>query len=102
MKSKTALAIAVALTGLLGLEMIGMAEMPLPSTVIVQMKSGKITAVGKDEIQIDGYTYRISPKAEIIDQGGDRLSVEEIRPTGLVKYNLKAGEIESMIVTNPQ
>lgn len=77
------------------------AELP-PAAVVAQMKGGTITAVGKDEIQVNGYTYRVKEKAEIVDHEGQPMLIEDIRPNGLVKYLLKAGQVEVMIVTNPQ
>lgn len=101
MKSRFAIALIGVLFAMPGLFNAGFAEMP-PAAVVAQMKSGTITAVGKDDIQIDGSTYRIMEKAVIVDHEGQPLLVEQIRPTGLVKYLLKAGLIESMIVKNPQ
>ena len=101
MKHRMIFAVVVALCGLVGLEQIGLADMP-PAAVVAQMKSGTITAIGTDEIQVDGYTYRIKEKAAIVDHEGQPMLIEEIHPNGLVKYTLKAGQIESMIVTNPQ
>ncbi len=93
--------IGVALLLIIGVPGHGKAELP-PAAVMAQMKGGTITAVGKDDIRIDGHTYRINPKAEIVDHEGMPLTVEGIRPNGLIKYLLKAGEIELMVVTNPQ
>jgi hypothetical protein len=101
MKHKMTFAVVVGLCGLMGLEHLGLAELP-PAAVVAQMKGGTITAVGKDEIQVDGHTLRVKEKAEIVDHKGQPMSVEEIHPNGLVKYLLKAGQIEMMIVTNPQ
>ncbi|TKB65471.1 MAG: hypothetical protein E8D47_07245 [Nitrospira sp.] len=101
MTYRMAFLVGVALSGWLGLETISLAEMPT-AAVVAQMKDGKVTAVGKEDIQINGYTYRIMQEAVILDHEGQPLAVEDIRPTGLVKYVLKGGQIQSMIVTNPQ
>ena len=101
MKHRMTFAVVVALCGSVGLEQIGLADMP-PAAVVAQMKGGTITAVGKDEIKVDGHTLRVKEKAEIVDHEGQPILIEEIRPNGLVKYLLKAGQIETMIVTNPQ
>lgn len=100
-KHKILGACGAALVMLAGSVVPGMAELP-PAAVVAQMKGGKITAVGKDDIQVDGQTFRINPKAEIVNHEGELMTMEEIRPNGLVKYVLKAGQIEAMIVTNPQ
>jgi len=77
------------------------ADMP-PAAVVAQMKGGTITAVGTDGVQIDGTTYQVSEKAQIVDHEGQPLPLEDIRLRALVRYLLKAGKIESMVVTNPQ
>lgn len=101
MKHTMTFAVVVALCGWFGLEQISMAELP-PASVVAQMKGGTIRAVGKDDIQVDGLTLRIKEKAEIVDHEGQPMEIEDIRANGLVKYLLKAGQIELMIVTNPQ
>ncbi len=102
MKHRRMLGLSViALLSIIGFPDLGKAELP-PSAVMAQMKGGKITGIGKEDIRIDGSTFRINPKAEIVDHEGMPLEVEEIRPNGLIKYLLKAGEIELMVVTNPQ
>ncbi len=101
MKHRMTFAVVFALCGSGGLAQIGLADMP-PAAVVAQMKSGTITAVGEDDIQINGSTFRVAQQAHIVDHEGQVLSMEGIRPNGLVKYLLKAGQIEAMIVTNPQ
>ena len=101
MKSRFAIALIGIAFVLPGQYNVGFAEMP-PAVVVAQMKGGTITAVGKDEIQVNGYTYRIKEKAAVVDHEGQPLLIEEIRSNGLVKYVLKDGQIETMIVTNPQ
>ena len=101
MKHRMTFVVGVALSGLLGLGTISLAE-KLPTAVVAQMKSGMITAVGKDDIQINGSTYRIMEKATIVDHEGQLMEIEEVHQQALVQYLLKAGLIEAMIVTNPQ
>lgn len=105
MKSRFAIAVSVALFAMLGLGHTGLAEMP-SAAAVAQMKDGKVTAVGKDEVQIDGSSYRINEHAQIVDHEGQPIPVEDvfqdIHRRALVKYLLKAGKIEVMIVTNPQ
>lgn len=101
MKQRITFAIAIAFCGLVGLETISLAELP-PASVVAQMNGGTIRAIGKEDIQVDGQTLRIKEKAEIVDHEGQPMLLEEIRPNGLVKYLLKAGQVELMIVTNPQ
>ena len=93
--------VALIVCGTLGAATMSFAELP-PPTVMAQMKAGKITAIGKEDVQIDGTTLRVREGVVIVDHEGQPLPVEEIRRNGLVTYLLKAGQIEIMIVTNPQ
>ncbi|TKB60520.1 MAG: hypothetical protein E8D49_05315 [Nitrospira sp.] len=105
MTSRFSIALFGVLFLMLGLLDVGLAEMP-SAEVVMKMKDGKVTAVGKDEVQIDGSSYRINENAQIVDHEGQTLSVEDIdqdiHKRAVVKYLLKAGKIEVMIVTNPQ
>jgi hypothetical protein len=98
---RIAIALVIALGVVGGSMLVASAEMP-PAAVVAQMKSGTITAVGRDEISIDGHSFRIKHEAEILNHKGNPMRIEQIVSTGEVKYLLKAGEIEAMIVTNPQ
>lgn len=102
MKRNTNIIVAAwALCSVLGATTAGFAELP-PPAVMAQMKAGKITAIGKEDVQIDGTTLRVREGVVIVDHEGQPLPVEEIRRNGLVTYLLKAGQIDIMIVTNPQ
>ncbi|MEK6642154.1 MAG: hypothetical protein AABZ17_15950 [Nitrospirota bacterium] len=82
----------------------------VPEAVVVQPKIGFVTGVSANEIQIDGYSYRMKVGVEILDQEGAPLMDDEgepfpatkIVPGSAVKYFLKADEIQKMIVTFPQ
>jgi hypothetical protein len=79
-------------------------------TVVSPAMTGFVTGVSANEIQIDGYSYRIKVGAEILDPEGEPLMdsegepfpVAKIRLGSSVKYFIKAGEIQKMIVTFPQ
>jgi hypothetical protein len=78
--------------------------------VVVQVKAGFVTGVSTNEIQIDGYSYRMKIGAELLDPEGEPLMesegvpfpVTKIKLNSSVKFFLKAGEIQKMIVTFPQ
>lgn len=81
------------------------------SAVVVPVaKSGMVTGVSANDIQIDGYNYKIKVGAEILDQEGAPLMESEGVPfpvtkivlDSAVKFFLKAGEIQKMIVTFPR
>ena len=73
-----------------------------PEAVVLQAKTGYVTGVSANDIQIDGYSYRIKVGVEILDQEGAPLMVTDIGPTAEVKFFLKNGEIQKMIVTLPR
>lgn len=81
-----------------------------PAAVALAVKSGMVTGVSAHDIQIDGYSYKIKVGAEILDQEGTPLMESEGVPfpvtkivlDSAVKFFLKAGEIQKMIVTFPQ
>ena len=81
-----------------------------PEALVVQTKTGYVTGVGTNDIQIDGYGYRIKVGVELLDPEGEPLMESEGVPFPVtkivlgsaVKFFLKAGEIQKMIVTFPQ
>ncbi len=81
-----------------------------PEAVVLQAKTGYVTGVSANDIQIDGYNYRIKVGAELLDPEGEPLMesegvpfpVTKIALNSSVKFFLKAGEIQKMIVTFPQ
>lgn len=81
-----------------------------PEAVVLQAKTGYVTGVSANEIQIDGYSYRFKVGAELLDQEGEPLMESEGVPfpvtrialNSAVTFYLKAGEIQKMIVTFPQ
>jgi hypothetical protein len=81
-----------------------------PEAVVSAAKTGFVTGVSANEIQIDGFNYRMKVGVEILDQDGEPLMDSEGEPFPVtkivlgsaVKFFLKAGEIQKMIVTFPQ
>jgi hypothetical protein len=81
-----------------------------PEAVVLQAKTGYVTGVSANDIQIDGYSYRIKVGAELLDPEGEPLMESEGVPfpvtrialNSAVTFYLKAGEIQKMIVTFPQ
>jgi hypothetical protein len=73
-----------------------------PEAVVLQAKTGFVTGVSANDIQIDGYSYKIRVGAEILDHEGAPLLVTDIGQTAEVKFFLKNGEIQKMIVTLPR
>jgi hypothetical protein len=81
-----------------------------PEAVVLQAKTGYVTGVSANDIQIDGHSYRVKVGAELLDPEGERLMQSEGVPfpvtkivlNSSVRFFLKAGEIQKMIVTFPQ
>lgn len=81
-----------------------------PPAVVLAVKTGMVTGVSANDIQIDGYSYRIKVGVEILDREGVPLMESEGVPLPVTKivldsavtFYLKAGEIQKMIVTFPQ
>ncbi len=81
-----------------------------PEAVVLQAKTGYVTGVSSNDIQIDGYSYRVKIGAELLDPEGEPLMESEGVPypvtrialNSAVTFFLKAGEIQKMIVTFPR
>ena len=81
-----------------------------PAVVVSTAKTGMVTGVSANDIQIDGYSYRVKVGVEILDQEGAPLMESEGVPFPVTKivlgsavqFFLKAGEIQKMIVTFPR
>ena len=81
-----------------------------PEAVVVQTKIGFVTGASTHDIQIDGYSYKVKAGVELLDQEGAPLMdsegepfpVAKIRLGSSVKFFIKAGEIQKLIVTFPQ
>lgn len=65
-------------------------------------KSGVITDVRGSTIYIDDRSYEIKSNVVVVDHEGEPLEVERIIPTSQVKFHLKEGHIDKMVVKLPQ
>lgn len=71
--------------------------------VTVGYKSGQVTQVRPpSSIDIDERAYELKADVTILDREGDPLELTRILPTSLVKFHLKEGRIDKMVVTLPQ
>jgi hypothetical protein len=69
----------------------------------VGYKSGQVTEVRPpSSIEIDERSYEVKANVVILDREGEPLELERILPTSLVKFHLKEGRIDKMVVTLPQ
>ena len=85
---------------------VSMAQTELPPTAMpmstVGFQSGVIDDVEKSSIRIDGRTYVLKPAVLVVTHEGEALELERIIPTSRVKFHLKEGHIDKMVVTLPQ
>jgi hypothetical protein len=69
----------------------------------VGYKSGQVTEVRPPfSIEIDERSYDLKSDVTILDREGEPLELARILPTSLVKFHLKEGRIDKMVVTLPQ
>lgn len=68
----------------------------------VGFQSGVIDAVQGSTIRIDGRSYVLKSAVVVVNHEGELLEIERIIPTSLVKFHLKEGHIDKMVVTLPQ
>ena len=65
-------------------------------------QSGVIDEVQGSTIRIDGRSYVLKSAVVVVNHEGEPLELERIIPTSLVKFHLKEGHIDKMVVTLPQ
>lgn len=85
---------------------VSMAQTELQPTAMpmstVGFQSGVIDDVEKSMIRIDGRTYVLKAAVLVVTHEGEPLELERIIPTSRVKFHLKEGHIDKMVVTLPQ
>ena len=72
------------------------------SPVTVGYKSGHVNEVRSTSIEIDERSYELKSDVIILDHEGNPLELDRIVPTSLVKFHLKEGHVDKMVVTLPQ
>jgi hypothetical protein len=78
---------------------LGQTDAP-PSTV--GYKGGQVTDVRSTSIEIDDRSYELKGDVVILDHEGSPLELGRIVPMSRVKFHLKEGQIDKMVVTLPQ
>ena len=73
--------------------------MPFPTA---GFQSGVIDEVQGSTIRIDGRSYVLKSDVLVINHEGEPLALDRIIPTSLVKFHLKEGHIDKMVVKLPQ
>jgi hypothetical protein len=96
------LMVILALLGVNGEVVIGLCQ-TLSAPVTVGYKGGQVTEVRPpSSIEIDERSYELKADVMIVDREGEPLELAKILPTSLVKFHLKEGKIDKMVVTLPQ
>ena len=72
------------------------------SPITVGFKSGHVNEVRSTSIEIDERSYELKSDVIILDHKGNPLALDRIVPTSLVKFHLKEGHVDKMVVTLPQ
>jgi hypothetical protein len=81
---------------------VGLCETVAPP-VTVGYKSGQVTDVRPpSSIEIDERSYELRADVVILDPDGDPVEFARILPTSLVKFHLKEGRIDKLVVTLPR
>jgi hypothetical protein len=71
--------------------------------ITVGYKSGQVTQVRPpSSIEIDERSYELKADVTILDREGEPLELARILPTSLVKFHLKEGKIDKMVVALPR
>ncbi len=65
-------------------------------------QSGMIDEVERSSIRIDGRSYVLKSAVLVVTPEGEPLELGQIIPTSKVKFHLKEGHIDKMVVTLPQ
>ena len=76
---------------------------PVSPPVTAGYKSGQVTEVRPpSSIEIDERSYELKTDVVILDREGEPLELVRILPTSLVKFHLKEGRIDRMVVRLPE
>ena len=63
--------------------------------------SGVVTGKTESGIQIDGRTYTLHSKVTVKDEEGEEMSLEDLVPGIEVRFHLKRGKIDQIIMIQP-
>ncbi|MCC2640438.1 MAG: exported protein of unknown function [Nitrospira sp.] len=65
-------------------------------------QSGVIDEAQGSTIRIDGRSYVLKSDVAVVNHEGEPLALDRIIPTSLVRFHLKEGRIDKMVVKLPQ
>lgn len=94
--------VILALLGVNGEAVMGLSQTASPP-MTVGYRSGQVTEVRPpSSIEIDERSYELKADVMIVDREGEPLELARILPTSLVRFHVKEGKIDKMVVTLPQ
>ncbi len=74
----------------------------IPSLAVASFTPGQVTAVQGKTVGIDGKSYELKPNVVIQDEEGNPMEPAEIVPGAAVKFHLKEGQIDQMVLILPK
>ena len=63
---------------------------------------GMVTEVHQTSIAIDNKTYGLKPEIVIVNDQGQSIEIESVAPNSEVKFHVKEGRIDKMVVSLPR
>ncbi|MDN5941984.1 MAG: hypothetical protein L0H94_08895 [Nitrospira sp.] len=71
------------------------------SLIVPDLPTGRVSAVGQEEIVIDGQRHRLSPRVSVKWDAGGPASLQDIRPGDLVQFIVKDLQIVLLLIVQP-
>jgi hypothetical protein len=68
----------------------------------VQLVSGEVTANRGEALSIDGKEYPLANGVMVSDEGGNQREVKDFVPGTYVKYHLKSGRLDIIVLVLPK
>lgn len=99
------LTMAVGLTGSLSLITSRIAwadELASPMPVSIQFTPGEVTANWGEALSVDGQEYPLATGVMVSDDDGNQREVKDFVPGTSVKYHLKNGKIDIVVLVLPK
>ena len=66
------------------------------------LPEGEITAVGSSTLDVAGRFYGLHPKLTIVSEEGQPMELQQLRPGLIVRYHVKEGALDRIIVLTPR
>jgi hypothetical protein len=77
-------------------------EQGLLSLITVGLQNGMVTAVQERSVEIDSRNYPVKETALIVNDQGTPIEFSSVAVNSEVKFHLKEGQIDKMVVSLPR